>query len=372
MEKNKMLVIAAAVLVIAAGAGWYLLAGQQDTDADIVIGCGTKNCYEPFWIADKYGYFNDENVKVKTMYVDGGGSATTALLAGQVDLTLVGADPAIRMFDKTADGMAIAAIEVSKGVNGRDFAALKEFDIDLADPAASLLNSDGTVRVHTGLDRTTGYYSGYISYLHSAMQEGKLTEDQYNLLKTVKTDRNDGGIVHVEFNLQVTALLKGTVQMLCSGNTVSLAETYADVVEVLSSPYPDVVGFCVVIASGNAIANKSDSLVKVLRALDRACAYIENPETKPDAARYCAEFYGAEGWTEKSQTAFFNANYWDICYLKDVEKFLNLKAAILGYDKMDCTDRVTDRFLAAIHEDNLYLYDSVTGKLGPMPLKQNA
>lgn len=223
MERNKVLTITIALVLIASAVGIYWYYNDDDEQYDLVVACGTKNCYEPFWVADHFGFFDDEDVNIQMMYVDGGGSATTALLAGQVDMTLVGADPAIRLFDKTTDGMAIATIETSLGSDSVDFAALSEYDIDLTNPATSLLNSDGTVRVHCGLDITTGYYSGYISYLYSAYQAGELTNDQYELLKTVRTDTKDGGIVDISFNLQITALLQDTVQMLCSGNTVAMA-----------------------------------------------------------------------------------------------------------------------------------------------------
>jgi len=224
MENNKILTITIAFVLIASAVGIYWYYNDDDEQYDLVIACGTKNCYEPFWVAEHFGFFDDENVKVQMMYVDGGGSATTALLAGQVDMTLVGADPAIRLFDKTTDGMAIATIETSLNASPTDFAALSKYNVDLTNPATSLLNPDGkTVRIHCGIDITTGYYSGYISYLYSAYQAGELTKDQYELLKTVKTNTQDGGIVDISFNLQITALLQDAVQMLCSGSTVAMA-----------------------------------------------------------------------------------------------------------------------------------------------------
>lgn len=156
--KTKMLALLAVAIMVAAG-GIYLLDGDE-TDADITIACGTKNYYEPFWIADHYGYFEEQGVSVKILYVDGGGSATTALMAGRADITLVGADPAVRFIDQTDGGMIIGSISVNKSSTAYDFAALTEYDVDLDDPAGTMLNTDGTIRVHTGIDTTTGYFGG--------------------------------------------------------------------------------------------------------------------------------------------------------------------------------------------------------------------
>ncbi|MFA5487438.1 MAG: ABC transporter substrate-binding protein, partial [Candidatus Methanomethylophilaceae archaeon] len=188
--KTKMLAVVAVIIMVAAG-GIYLLDGGE-TDADITIACGTKNYYEPFWIADHYGYFEEQGVSVKMLYVDGGGSATTALMAGRADITLVGADPAVRFIDQTHGGMIIGSISVNKSSTAYDFAALTKYGVDLDDPVGTLLNTDGTVRVHTGIDTTTGYFGGFRGYLYSAWQDGKLTEDQYNLLRSVKTSDKDG------------------------------------------------------------------------------------------------------------------------------------------------------------------------------------
>lgn len=227
-----------------------------------------------------------------------------------------------------------------------------------------MLNTDGTIRVHTGIDTTTGYFGGFRGYLYSAWQDGKLTEDQYNLLRSVKTSDKDGGIVHIQFDSQVTALLQDKVQMLCSGNTLNVAkERGGDDVTILSSPYEDPVGACVIIASGEVLEEKQDKVLKVMKAFDKACADIENPETKESVSEYCAEFYNVSGWTADSQETFFNSQYWDICMMKDVEDFLIRKAALLDYNDFDPTGRIDYSFLEAMYGDDPYTYDPATGTL---------
>ncbi|MDD4185079.1 MAG: hypothetical protein PHX75_00335 [Candidatus Methanomethylophilaceae archaeon] len=361
--KTKMLTFLVVTIMVAAG-GIYFLEYGGDSNADITIACGTKNYYEPFWIADHYGYFEEQGVSVKMLYVDGGGSATTALMAGRADITLVGADPAVRFIDQTEDGMIIGSISVNKSSTAYDFAALTEYGVDLNDPAGTLLNSDGTVKVHTGTDTTTGYFGGYRGYLYSAWQDGKLTEDQYNLLRSVKSSDSDGGIVHLQFDSQVTALLQDEVQMLCSGNVLNVAkETGGDSVTILSSPYEDPVGACVIIASEKILEQKQDKVMKVMKAFYKACADIENPDTRWSVSEYCAEFYNVGGWTANSQKTFFESQYWNICMMKDIEDFLIRKAALLDYNDFDPAERIDYYFLDEIYGGSPYTYDPGTGTL---------
>lgn len=362
METKKILAIGIVVVLIGAGIAYFAL-GSEEADADIIIACGTKNCYEPFWIADHYGYYGEEGVSVKMLYVDGGGNAMASILAGRADITLVGADPAIRFLDKTQGGMVIGTIFVNKQAAAYDFAALTKYNVDLDDPAGTLLNADGSVRVHCGLDTTTGYYGGYRGYLYSAYEAGKLTESQYNLLRSVKGEK-DGGIVHVDFDKQVTALLQDEVQMLCSGNTLNIAKNQGgERVTTMGSPYEDPVGCCVLIASEKVLAEKHDKVLAALRAFDRACADIENPDKVEDVAKYCADFYNAEGWTVQSQKDFFNTQYWDICMMKNVDAWLDRKANLIDYEGFQSKDRIDYSFLEEMYSGKPYTYDPATGKL---------
>jgi ABC-type nitrate/sulfonate/bicarbonate transport system substrate-binding protein len=363
MERNKLIAMAAVTVMIVSGVAAVVYYNNSE-QYDIVIACGNKNCYEPFWIADGYGLFQKHDVKVDMKIVDGGGSATTALMSGRADLTLVGADPAIRLFDKTSDGMVIATIETAMNTSAAiTFAALKSYDIDLNNPADTLLNTNGTVRIHCGMDTTTGYYSTYITYLYEAYTHGKLTYDQYQLLRTTKGDDNDGGIIHVEFKNQVSALLNDNIQMLCSGNTTTVASENVNVVS-LTSPYPASVGYCVIIATGSAIAEKHDAIVKVLKALDEACDMIRDEKTVDMVAKFCAETYGANGWSAESQKNFFDSYYWDVCQMLGLADNLDLKAKLLGYDKIECSKRIVYDFLKEVHGDGVdFIYDPVQHKI---------
>lgn len=364
------MVFAMAVVAVlgAASLGGYALL-RDDGDSDITIACGAKNCYEPMWIAEDRGFFRDAGVKVDMKYVDGGGNAMTALLNGSADLTLVGADPAIRMFEASGGGKVVATIETAKsGETSTDFAYRNDRGIDISD-AKSFLNGDGSVKVLCGLDTTTAYNSGYISYLHHQCYDlHNISEAEYRLLKTLKTPERDGGIVHLDFDKQVTAIGNDDVQIICSGNTVSQADGLFDFVDSGSSQFNSLVGGCVIVASQDAIDGKGDAIVRVLKAFDKACALIENPETVDSVAEFCVGYYGAQGWTVDMQKKFFASYYWDVCTMIQMDEYLEFKASLIGYDGRDYSDRIDTDLVVRAHAgillyDGKYVYDSDAGTL---------
>jgi len=367
MNSKVAVFITISVLAIAGMVPVIASSLDDGTDADITIACGTKNCYEPFWIAEEYGLFDMEGVKVKMNYVDGGGNATTALLNGSVDLTLVGADPAIRLFESSEGGYAVATVETSKSSSSsNDFAYRTDCGIDLED-ASTFFNPDGSVKVHCGIDTATAYFSGYISYLYDQYEYGKITEEQYKILKTTRTIDKDGGIVHIPFDSQAAALVTGEVQMICSGNTVEIASD-KDNIATGSASFASVVGGIVIIVSDEAYNEKSDAIIKVLKALDKACMLIEDPKTVDDVSQFCADYYNSSGWTAEKQKNFFGSYYWDICNMTSMSDYLEYKAKLLDiknpdYDQFIKTDLVVKAHECVTLYDGLYTYDHEKGIL---------
>ena len=356
---RKVVAFLAVSVILAASAGAVIYVNLTHDGSDIRVACGTKNCYEPIWIADGYGLFDREGVDAELLYVDGGGSAVTAILDGTADMTIVGADPAVRMME-SGDGYVLGVMQMPDHEGElEEFAYVSGMGIDLND-ASSLLNPDGTVRVRCGLDMTTGYRSGYVSYLHGQLELRHITEEQYDLLRTE-------GIVNVESCNQAASLLSGSVQMICGGNTVAIAGSHEGI-ETGHSPGGSVIGTCYVICSKTAYEDSYDSIVRVLRALDTACWMIEDPSTSREMAEFCADYYGSESWTADTQERFFGGYYWDVCICTDMSERLEFTASVLDYEDRDYSDRMADGAVRDAHStvhfhDGLYLYDSDTGGL---------
>ena len=366
---RKVLAILVVVILVAAGAVALFEINKNKDSADISIAVGTKNCYEPMWIAEEMGYYDQVGVKVKSNYVDGGGNASASVLAGASDLTLVGADPAIRMMEG-GDAVLVATIEMASPEGStNDFAYWDGLGIDLNN-AKTLLNDDGTVKIVCGLDTTTGYYGGYMTYLKDQMDAGNITEEEFKLLRTINDGKNGGGIMHVPFDSQAVSLVEKKVQMICSGNTVAVAAEHEGI--VTGSVQSSVVSGCYILASMDTYTNNYDNLVKVLKALDMACAYIQSPETRDAAAQFCADYYGASGWTAQTQKEFFNGYYWDICICNDVAQDLNTKAMLLGNKDMDYgtmmrSDACRDAHAGIELYGGKWLYDRNAGVLIDAP-----
>lgn len=370
MSRKAMVVLAVYVIMVAGAVAVVGSHVSANDDADISIAVGTKNCYEPMWIAERLGYYADEGITVKSNYVDGGGNASVSLMEGSSDITLVGADPAIRMIAR-GGVVLVAGIEMPVKDSSREFAYRSGLGIDLND-ASTLLNrnADGTstVKVRCGMDTATGYYSGYLMYLYDQMQMGNITEAEYQLLGAVNDGSNGGGVVHVEFANQAVALVNGDVEMITSGNTVFIAESADVEIELGTYSLPSSGGTCYIFASEDTYNNNYDNLVRVLRAFDRACLYIQSDETRQGAAEMCARYYGATGWTVETQLEFFEGNFWDICMVTDVEGDLSIKAYLLGYENLDYesavrVDAVRDAHIGVTQYDGLYMYDLNERKL---------
>ncbi|MCL1904842.1 MAG: hypothetical protein FWG19_01805, partial [Methanomassiliicoccaceae archaeon] len=93
---SPLFVIAVAAVVVTASVGVYFLMSDNER-YDITIAWADKDCYEPFWIADKMGFWNDEGVKVKGVRVANGSEVASAILSGTADCGGMGADPLLRM-----------------------------------------------------------------------------------------------------------------------------------------------------------------------------------------------------------------------------------------------------------------------------------
>ena len=356
---RKVAVFAVVSVLLIVSAGAVMAVNLSDDGSDIRVACGTKNCYEPIWIADGYGLFDREGVDAELLYVDGGGSAVTSILDGTADMTIVGADPAVRMME-SGDGYVLGVMQMPGDSSSlEEFAYISGMGIRL-DDASTFLNPDGSVRVLCGLDRTTGYYSGYISYLHDQFMAKKISQSQYDTLRTE-------GIVHLESYNQAASLVKGEVQMICGGNTVSIAASHEGI-ETGCSPGGSVIGTCYIICSKAAYEDSFDSVVRVLRALDTACWMISDPETSQEMAEFCADYYGSENWTAETQARFFAGYYWDVCVCTDMSERLEFTADVLGYGERDYDSRMMEDAVKEAHStihfhDGLYLYDSDTGEL---------
>lgn len=369
MEKGKTLaiaVVAVVAMLLIAGAAIMLLNGGDGEKITIKLAVGTKSSYEPYWIADHYGFFEDEGIEVEMMYVSGGGAAATALLAGQVDSCLVGAsDPAVRLFEETEDGMIISSIYQAKSANVMYFAVRDDATaggLDLSEPSTFFVDGQagGTqVKYRVGLDTTTGYRTGLITYFYKAWQDGKLTDAQYQVATSVR-GATDGVMMHIEFANQVIAITNGEVAAICGGNTEVVASGNEGIsVRQAPSSYATGSG-CVILASGIAIEEKRDGLVKMLRALDKACAMIEDNDTREEVAEYCVQFYGADSWNLASQLSFFERSYWDICRVVGIEDLVAFNAYLLGYEDRNYTDRFAWSFVEDAHDDGSdYIYDPV-------------
>ena len=337
MVSIKIITILVVVIIIGAGAG-YLVYDRGDP---IKIAVANKNCYEPWWIADELGYFDDEGVDVQFMVVSGGGEAATALLAGRVDLAGMGPDPMLRVFSADESYRCIARWQLDHSyVEG----AVRG-GIDLNDPRTLIGKT-------VGMDITTAYYSTFMSYLDIAVEN--------NILTQVEADSIT--ISPFGFESIVMAILDGKVDVIIAGSYNAMA---ADIgvndnitLSVLSDANKEMyyskmsVGL---VASESAMESKSDDIVKVLRALQRACEYIYDDTTeygiREDACEIVVQVYGSNTWTVNQQEKYFMKSEWGLAFDYDDIQSINLAETYISnvtFINFDICDYFEPKYLQDI------------------------
>ena len=350
---TKLLVIAVVAVVAVAAVGGYMLLSNDGEDYDLIIANGTAFTHEPTWIADHFGLFAEEGLKVKFVTVDGGGTGMSALLAGRVDMTVSGGDPAVRMIQNSSDAKIVGMIEYA-GISGMMSFATLDNTVDLSDPQ-TLLNTDGSVRIHCGMDITTAYYSNYLLYLKKALDDSKISSDEYNLLRSLKTNTKDGGIVSLEHGNIAAALLSKQVEMIFAADQITVAKEAGaaanPVIPIYDklTPMPATAVFLSV--SGDALENKSDAVLKAVRAYGKACDLMNTDRTEMIA--YCSEYGGMAVPNLTYAASMFK---WKLCQLENVETYLEDIAFALGETGFDTTKRVTYEFLLEIYSDGNFVY----------------
>ena len=359
---TKLVVIAIAAVVVVAAVGGYMLL-NDDEEYDLIIAKGTAFTHEPTWIADHFGLFEEEGLKVKFVTVDGGGTGMSALLAGRVDMTVSGADPVVRMMQNSDDAKVVGMIEYA-GVSGQMSFATLDNSVDLSDPL-TLLNAAGDgVRIHCGMDINTAYYSNYLLYLKKALDESKISTAQYDLLRGLRTGSSDGGIVSLEHGNIASALLSGEVEMILAADQITVAKeagAAANPVIPVYDKYAAMPATAVFLSvSGKVLEEKSDAVLKAVRAYGKACDLL-NSERKSEMIEYCSE-YG--GMAIPNLTYAIGMFKWKLCQLENVESYLSDVAFALGEEGFDTTNRVTYEYLLEIYPDGMFVYNPNTNTYG--------
>ena len=298
-----VLIVASMILTVSVSAYFVM----NDKDHDITVAWANKDCYEPFWIAEAMGYWEDEGVKVKGVVLNNGSECAAAVLSGNADLAGMGADPLLRMLRDDRGSSVICRYQTGysqsefvarDGGNGGRLSAntYKSFfgiDGNVTDPDALNDHLRDAVRgARVGMQAGTAYWSWFLSFL-----------------ETIGLTAGDVEIVPLDFNVQVAALSEGKVDII-SGGSPNTENALASSQNSFVIKDPDAVTASIfLMASGSAQAAKADSIVKVMKGLQRACDLIrDDPDT---AAEIITGVYG-RNWSPEQQKAVFDKSVWGI------------------------------------------------------------
>ncbi len=291
--KNKILIAIVAVIlvVILAGAGYYVLAEDNDDSKETIrVGYCNKVCYESFMIAKEKGFFDELDVNVEVIIIPGGGTdVSSALLQGTVDLAAMGDTPAVQNLNKTDKTSIVCRYGYSESMHV--FVARPNSGIDVND----LSTIEG---------KTIGVQKG------SSTEGALLDWMNANNIDTKKVTWK-----YLQPNIQVDALSKGDVDMIASSQpnpqkALHLEGTYVvGTSEGLGNYYP-----LILLGSNSAITEKSDAVNAVVDALKKASEYMnENPE---DSARIAANLIG---WDQADELKCMQDITWEVDFTQEID-----------------------------------------------------
>jgi len=337
----------------------------NDDKHDISIAWANKDCYEPFWIADALGYWEDEGVKVNGIIMNNGSECAAAVLSGNADLGGMGADPLLRMLRDDRGASVLARYQT--GHSHSEFVA-RDGKISMSTYAALLEESEASE------DDT--YLIEYLNEAVKGARVGMQVGTAYwswflGFLETIGLTADDVTIVPLDFNVQVAALDKGEVDMISGGspNTENALSLISDSFMIRD---PDQkLASIFLMASGSAQAAKSDAIVKVLNGLQRACDFIySNPE---EAAQIIIDAYG-RNWSIQQQSDVFKKSIWGIDIVDaDIEALVTAASLInnAGQERMgplpDTEEMIKERVFrtfmlaAGLPTDDLILRETEAG-----------
>jgi ABC-type amino acid transport substrate-binding protein len=321
-------------------------------------------------VADKYGFFKDEGLNVKLVSVTDGTAGIENLLAGNVDMTISGDDPVVRMIQTSPGARVVALIECSKAVGSMSFAVRTDKPFIVTGGTSiqmvqSLFDGDELKAKLAVASGSTAYITNLLKYFNGLVGKGAngITAAQFESLKD-KMMIIDSASAH---------LLNGNVDIIFGSEDVALAtaNTSAPIVKV---DVPLV--FTPVFLSVNEYAyeHKKDAIEKAVRAYKKACDLMAGVYTdyasvlmaggsaaeaaakamENDVLKFCVEYRGLAGWAASNQMTVCLAFEWKIGVLEDIDEYLNLHASFAsgffsGYDDFDAAGSTTDEFGVKIY-----------------------
>jgi ABC-type nitrate/sulfonate/bicarbonate transport system substrate-binding protein len=336
---SPLAVLAVTSLMLIASVSVYFL--MSDDEYDITVAWANKDCYEPFWIADAMGYWDDEGVKVNGVIVNNGSEAAAAILSGNADIGGMGADPLLRML-RDDRGVSIVC-RYQTGYNHSEFVARDGGNIDsrtgtgkISSDRYNLLLGDLADAVASGdagsIERCDRELREYLNYAVKGAKVGMQVGTAYwswflGFLENIGLTADDVTIVPLDFNVQVAALSERQVDIISGGAPNTQLALGMDAAHfMIGDPDPKMASIFLM-AGGSVQAAKADAIVKVLRGLERACELINNEPER--AAGIIIDVYG-RNWGLEQQTDVFGKSIWGIDIVDEDVEALQTAARLIN------------------------------------------
>jgi len=376
--ERKILVLAVAAMVVVASVAAVLILkddgpGENPT---IVLGIADKNGYEPMIYAHAAGFFEDEKVNVDVKWENTGGTATTSLLAGQIDMTNAGNTPVFQAL-QSSTGVRIVASNCGQiiGESTTVFIVQNSSTADLSNLKGTFFDRDGNYNGTTkiAMDATSGYYNSWTSYVDWAATEEGLTTQQVEILKL----KAGGAIFNSQdmHNVAISMLTQNpAAEIIMGGSDVDVLPQAPTLLKYLHYPTEfltstvDSSGCGVYIVSEKAYETNKEGILRALKAIKRAADILNNPQDPQFNDAITAVSKVVRGGTSDEQKAKeisdLATRYWGVFLIDDVlDNFNKEEVKSPGHkDGFDAWASFAPEFLKEIYGDKPYTFDRFTGE----------
>ena len=396
METRTMRILAVGIvgMLVIAGVA-YVLMQDDEEETEITLAFGNSSGWQPLLYAYHAGLFEAEGVNVKVHTVASSGPSTAALLAGKADMAFTSPEPVFEALKDDVlkvklvansrvprmNGMHalygntnadILSAGLVKQYEGDKTTAIVDSEAGLINFVKALLNDDGTLKsanskvaVHAASSHMA-VWLGYVELLYKgSMVYGieypgsQMTPAQYTKLTNINSD------VYISCPDYATAAASvltgkayiglGTSSAMSSAAGASANPAIWSIMSVTSMIDG---GFSTILVSEDAMENKYDAVIKVLRAYDKAGALMRDVSTSAMVARVVLPFLydTTTGNTDsymKIEMDYYASVDWDICSVDGALEVFELIAKLTPYlDSSADFGRIYDQSLIdKVNED---------------------
>ena len=355
----KILAIGIVGILIVAGAAYMLMSdSEEEGEFDITLAFGNSSGWQPLLFAYHTGMFEAEGLNVTLKYAPSSKQSVEALMAGEADMAFSSPDPVFGVLNQPdLDVVLVANSRVprisgattlhqpgnaliaaapyvqqytddTKTLTGDSVVGLRNFVDAMVDGSGAPRSPNSKLALQVS-STYRSVWLGFVELLYKggdafgvSYPGGQITPAQYEKMM----DITDSSIYLdcVSYDLAAAAVMSnqaivamGTQSSMFSAASNAVNPSTWDVASIATLVDS---GMSTVLTTQDAFDNKYEAIIKVLRAYDKAGAFMRDPSTAGMVAEVCVPLLydisepGSFEAAKQNELTYYAGVDWDICY----------------------------------------------------------